>query len=781
MLLPREARAHLPSRATPEEHARLLADIAVQAPPLLAQLDRRLTDPVAEWLASGARRYSSVRVVGFQDQYKIRLSLHDIFVALSVQPGSRGELRAVTGKERGDGDDALRAEQPRKASLDEALEYAGTLPETAGIVLLGDPGAGKTTLLHHLYTRTAIAGSRSMGLPEGLCPVYVRCSSLTDADRKPGGLRGVLLRQAEIDGKAAAGRQVLDEGRKVLFLLDGLDEVRDRQTRARVCEWLGEEVVAHWPGSRFVVTCRTQAFRDEARLDSQFVRVEVEWLDERRVRTFVERWFRAVHAQLGEPERAETEAEALLAVVLDPKRLQNIRLREMTQNPLLLSTLCLLHRSNLRLPEKRGELYDRCISLLLETWAERAERPSLPDRPARLVLQPLAYAMHARAARELEVEEAERIVAAPLARVPALAKMTPAAFLEVACEQCGVLASRNIGSYELFHLSFQEYLCAAYMKEAGLAGELASHAGDPWWHEVILLAMSMPGMFGGVVRELVALGKIAEQMGLVRECMEEAIEIDEGPFVEVLDAAVAQMARPKRGLGAWWARTFGPVEQDTTPAVRAVLTVAQGRELAGVQERAAKLVEHEDAGVSAAARALVGGPVVEQGTEPAATDRRWREPIDGDDVRVGAAGQVPDGGDDGSGGAGVRSRRVPPRSAAPRGGAAARGVDGGASGHERRVRRVPRRARPGRAEAAHGTARGRRARVVRAGGYASGARILAEQALQRACAARGRRRLRRGARVLRVAHEACGIAGWPRLRPAHGGRVGARGAGRGRT
>ena len=39
---------------------------------------------------------------------------------------------------------------------------------------------------------------------------------------------------------------------------------------------------------------------------------------------------------------------------------------EITQNPLLLSTLCLVHHSDWKLPDRRGDLYDRCISLLLE-------------------------------------------------------------------------------------------------------------------------------------------------------------------------------------------------------------------------------------------------------------------------------------------------------------------------------------------------------------------------------------------------------------------------------
>jgi formylglycine-generating enzyme required for sulfatase activity len=588
-------------------------------------------DPIAEWLEWGTRKYGSIRVVGFQDKYKIRLPLHDVFVQLSVQPRERGEPMA---KARASDRAMLHAEQPRNVQLQQALVLAGSLPYTAGIVLLGDPGAGKTTLLYHLYTRVATGGSASMGLPEGLCPVYIRCSSITAEDQTHFGLKAVILREAARCGYPAAGRCIVDEGRPVLFLLDGLDEVRDKAARARVCDWLAEET-RHWPDSRFVVTCRFTAFRDEARLDNQFLRVEVEWLDEPRVRDFVHRWFGAVEQGLSAPgareaatERAAARAEALLKVALDPERQKHVRLREMTENPLLLSTLCLVQHSDLRLPDKRGELYDRCLGLLLETWAAHAERPILPDKPARLVLQPLAYAMHTRAVRELSRAEAESLVAGPLVQIPVL-RLSPAEFLEIACEQCGVLASRNVATYEFFHLSFQEYLTAAHIKEKGLATELARRAGDPWWHEVVQLAMSMPGMFEPFVRELIRTDRLAANIELVRACLDETILLDEAPFLELLDRAIAQIAKPRSGLSAWVGRWRGGPEPNLSPVVRAVLELVRGRNLRGVVERAQKLADYPDASVAAAARALIGRPVVHEVTEQVPAGAICREPVTG--------------------------------------------------------------------------------------------------------------------------------------------------------
>src|SRR5262249_40155117 len=157
----------------------------------------------------------------------------------------------------------------------------------------------------------------------------------------------------------------------------------------------------------------------------------------------------------------------------------------------------------------------------------------------------------------------------------------------------------------------QEYLCAAHMKEAGQAAELARRAGDPWWQEAVLLAMSMPGMFAPFVRELIRSGRLADNMAIVREGLAETIELNQAPFVELLDAALGQAAKPKRGLRAWVSRLLSKPEPDLTASVRAVLLLAQGRGLPGIEARAHKLLDHPDEGVRAAARAVVGGPVVE--------------------------------------------------------------------------------------------------------------------------------------------------------------------------
>ena len=557
-------------------------------------------DPALEvYLRTTRDLVGRIRLLGYEAKHKIELGLDEIFVHVHAHVGAeRPRSRAGKDAEKAGLHSEVEGFESARLDVEQALRLAER-HDKVGLVLLGDPGAGKTTLLRWLFARTVDLGSGALGLPGGLCPVLLRFRRLQDADRQPFGLAPFLRRELEHEGFAEAGERLARPEVPKLFLIDGLDEVRDEATRAAVCHWLDEEV-RRWNGSRFVATCRLAAWRRDARLSSHFAPGVIQALDKDQVRRLVSRWFEAVErGRVGadrSPEavaaRATPQAAKLLEDVLDSPRAQEHRLREMTRNPLLLSTLCLVHYSGDRLPEKRGELYRKCLGLLLEVWVkEREGQPTLPVEAARQVLQPLAWAMHAQATLTFAESDVRAAIAEVFARQNLGLSLDE--FLRRVRDDCGLFSGHDLDRYEFLHPSFQEYLAAAHVDQGGLAEELAEHAGEPFWRETILLALSsFPSVYLPFMRALARRGALAASHDLLQRAFE-AIQhgVDPAPFVEVLTGV--EPARVEAG---------SPSAQEVGAALNLLRACASGP----IREAAKVWIGHADRQVAALAREAAG-------------------------------------------------------------------------------------------------------------------------------------------------------------------------------
>src|SRR5262249_24754124 len=143
------------------------------------------------------------------------------------------------------------------------------------------------------------------------------------------------------------------------------------------------------------------------------------------------------------------------------------------------------------------------------------------------------------------------------------------------------------------HLSFQEYLAACHVSHLGLGRTLADRAGDPRWEEVILLAMSRPGVFEPFMTRCLERGDV--DVALLRQCFRETPQLLSAPFEAAADRALARLTASDHLLprfARWLVRR--PSSGRAAEELRRLFEVVQGHDLAGLVERARSVSDVDD-------------------------------------------------------------------------------------------------------------------------------------------------------------------------------------------
>ncbi|MCH9685237.1 MAG: SUMF1/EgtB/PvdO family nonheme iron enzyme, partial [Deltaproteobacteria bacterium] len=499
--------------------------------------------------------HSELRLAGFETKVRVPITLDDLYVPLDaiVDRGAKRKQVFHSGKDACGHDSEV--------ALATAFEVAGRTGQR-GVVLLGDPGSGKTTHLKQVLLKIAREGAESIGLPAGTVPVFLPLRHLGQSKS----LRSFMeaeLADDDLGLPTGFGRR-LDELGGLLFLLDGLDEVANADERRTVARWI-EKARRARPDCYFLVSCRFSGYALDAQLDEGFFELHLRPMNSEQVETFVRNWYAIVErATAPSPELANTRANAgatdLLKTLQEPE-MASQRVYTMTHNPLLLTTICLVHRDRGRLPDERVVLYDEAVSVLLERWRRvTKDLPvTFPAREARQVLQPVAAWMHEKPTRirastsELSVPVTEGLGLVGRAEVSA------DKFLKTIRDESGLLTGWGVDEYGFMHLGLQEYLAARGLRSRAfgdptLVPRLASRFGEGWWQEVILLFLAEgdPPMFEPFMAEL---GKQEDfpqwcKSKLMGLCWNEAFGVSAAPFVALVKATTTDAAMGARQRAA---------------------------------------------------------------------------------------------------------------------------------------------------------------------------------------------------------------------------------------
>ncbi len=411
------------------------------------------------------------------------------------------------------------------------------------LAIIGGPGSGKTTVLMHMAW--ALASSLLSGQPDPArsrlgplmkpdetdkqdervrqskseeykpnelpLPLFVPLASFARHRRNLTGSapahertlayfisHHLISKQADFDLSIDFFVQLLKDGRDVLLLLDGLDEVANENERAEVRQSV-EELVHGRKALRVVVTCRTIAYRSgRTALGADFRGIAVQPLNfDQHIVPMVRQAYACIYP-LDAALRTE-RANDLLEGIQGLETQRRARLGEQAEafvdSPLMVRLLLIVHFNNRRLPDERADLFDKAINTLLQV--DYSPDVSVGNHLAenwkryRDMAQQLAFHLHQQGrdqGREIEEPALKAALRQDRAFEPYIDD-----FLSQASQRGSVLEERN-GAYRFIHLALQEFLVARYLREViGAEGRteilafLDGRLDDPWWREPILL------------------------------------------------------------------------------------------------------------------------------------------------------------------------------------------------------------------------------------------------------------------------------------------------------
>jgi formylglycine-generating enzyme required for sulfatase activity len=449
------------------------------------------------------------------DAGRARLSLARVYTELDTLETERGE----------------RLGQGQQASTEEVVREPQRVPVVEvmnredHLVLLGDPGSGKSTFAN--FVTLCLAGE-GLNLEEvnlgqlgeawthrWLLPVRVVLRDFVARGLPPLGAKAsgdhlwrflkAELGETLADFASLLHKHLQEQGG--LVLLDGFDEVPEAEQRRQQVMDAVQGFARDFPRCRFLLTSRTYAWQRQAWRLPGFAEAVLAPFSDEQIETFVDRWYAHVSTlRKGEMSAEEAQGRATLlkyAIQHAPG------LGELARRPLLLTLMSSLHAwRGGSLPEKREQLYNDTLDLLLNVWEQpkivrnaqgdevvvhQAVREWLQSPRDRLLkaLERLGYEAHAgQPALEGTADVPEAKLVQALWEIRGNPDLRQERIVEFIRDRAGLLVPHGVGVYTFPHRTFQEYLAARYLTEANWPETMATlvRAVPERWREVALLA-----------------------------------------------------------------------------------------------------------------------------------------------------------------------------------------------------------------------------------------------------------------------------------------------------
>ncbi|MBM3475676.1 MAG: NACHT domain-containing protein [Armatimonadetes bacterium] len=497
------------------------------------------------WLAEDTSR---IRLLGIRTPEVVDFDLETAWVDLGVaalrQTAPAGELPEELEEIASLETVRRRLRRARHEAGEPAGSVDAMLAVQRRLVIVGAPGSGKTTLMRYLAHLAAKGELRKVGrrLREDRLPFLFLVRSL-NVKALPRPEEFIARLAPNLEGQYPEGfvTQQLANGR-AFILVDGLDEC-EKANHGKVMAWI-RDLTNTFGDCRFLVTSRPAGYQAGELRGCRYGEAELEPVGDVQREAFVRRWYRAAEQAAGgatADQDAKRGAEDLLGRIH-----RTASVRTLATNPLLLSVLCVVHRyRHESLPERRAQLLDECVDVLLHEWrqAQLGDRPELVgelDASGKAALvRPLAWWMMEQGIAEARREDVRHIFQGVLPAIGEDPARAPELLAHL-CECSGLLVEHRAGIFAFAHLVFQEYLAAEHAEDEGEWDALLRHAAHTQWQEVIPMAA---GLSAKAARTLVEALKGQKRLALAGRCVATSLRLSPALRREVTEMLAERAGR----------------------------------------------------------------------------------------------------------------------------------------------------------------------------------------------------------------------------------------------
>ncbi|HYX13583.1 MAG TPA: NACHT domain-containing NTPase [Nostoc sp.] len=374
-----------------------------------------------------------------------------------------------------------------------AIQAVITYPK---LMVLGKPGSGKTTFLKYI----AMQCNQGKLLLDRI-PIFIRLKSFAENARETESysLLSYISQELADCGASDIEIQTLLIDGKILFLLDGLDEIPedDNQTIISKIAIFAEKYYKN----KFIITCRIgyQQYRFE-----EFSDIEIADFNSSQIEDFVQNWF------INVSNNSLEKGQALTCQFVEKLQLlENKQIRELVVTPLLLNLVCCVFQDHSDFPVRKVELYKQGLDILLNRWdkvrnIKRNEiylRLSLPQKFG--LLSQIAATTFKQGDYFFTQSNVQQYITDYLCNLPIdqtepeVLQLNSEVVLKL-LETHGLLIEQARGIYSFSHIVFQEYLTAKNIVTSANPQilekkliELVSHLTEPRWRKIFLLTAGM--------------------------------------------------------------------------------------------------------------------------------------------------------------------------------------------------------------------------------------------------------------------------------------------------